>query len=143
MINAQTKPAATPVPATSTPTPIPATSTPNIVVENTGNFNQGISADPIAQAIIKAQRMQQEQPESFPQGQPNQLVLQQLAGTQQYAVTPNNGYAMHNPALFQYHMLVGEQDLIRQQQAQRNNFMRLEAMWRLKGQLLNIKRLLA
>lgn len=129
---ASTSPAGTSISATST-------ANANSRVENIGNANQVVSADAIAQAIIKAQQIQQEQPalqtpvESLPQMhvQPNQLALQQYACTPQYAFAPNNYHAMHNPALFQYHMLVGEQDLVRQQQAQRNNFMRLASMWRI------------
>lgn len=85
-----------------------------------------LSADMIADAILRAQEAKHSQSHIFPS-------LQQH--TESSMITVNAAHAQQNrlyaaqstqtPALYQYHLLVNEQELVRQQQMQRNNFMRM------------------
>lgn len=84
--------------------------------------NNNLSADMIAQAIVKAQ---QQQVTAFVPNQADTSVVYQPS---RFQASPFQQVQQPSPALYQYHLLVNEQELLRQQQQQRNNFLRM-AMW--------------
>ena len=99
-----------------------------VVVNNNQQPSNNLTADMIAEALIKAQEAKQLHANVF-----GPSALQPSAESNLITVNPsymqqNRVFASQptNPgALYQYHLLVNEQELVRQQQMQRNNFMRM------------------